>query len=123
LVPRLVDEVPVLAVMAACAHGETEIRDASELRVKESDRIALMVSGLRAMGADVEELPDGMIVRGGRPLKGATIDSHMDHRIAMAFAIAGLVADGETVIEGAEWADVSFPGFWEALSKVTGGAV
>ena len=121
--PRLVDEVPILAVMAAFANGTTEFRDAAELRVKESDRIAVMANGLRSMGADIDELPDGMIVRGGRPLKGARVEAHHDHRIAMAFAIAGLMADGETIIDGAEWADVSFPGFWDTLNRLGDGCV
>jgi len=123
IVPRLIDEVPVLAVVAAQASGTTIIRDAGELRVKESDRLKLVAGGLAAMGADVEELPDGLIIRGGRPLHGARIDSGMDHRIAMSFAVAGLVADGETIIEGAEWADISFPGFFRLLSEVSGGCV
>lgn len=123
LVPRLVDEIPVLAVVAALADGETVIADAAELRVKESDRIRLVCDGLRAMGANVDERPDGLVVRGGRPLHGARIDAGHDHRIAMSFAIAGLVADGETVIDGAEWADVSFPGFFDELGRLTNGAV
>lgn len=123
VVPRAIDEIPVLAVVAACAQGRTVIRDATELRVKESDRLALVCNGLRAMGAEVEELPDGLIIEGGRPLHGARIDSGMDHRIAMSFAIAGLVADGETIIDGAEWADISFPGFFSELARLTGGAV
>jgi 3-phosphoshikimate 1-carboxyvinyltransferase len=123
IIPRLIDEIPVLAIAAALSPGTTTIRDASELRVKESDRLKLVAAGLIAMGADVEELPDGLIIRGGRPLRGARIDSGMDHRIAMSFAVAGLVADGETVIEGAEWADISFPGFFRLLSEVSGGAV
>jgi 3-phosphoshikimate 1-carboxyvinyltransferase len=123
LVPRLIDEVPVLAVVASQASGETIIRDAGELRVKESDRLKLVAEGLRAMGAEVDELPDGLVLRGGRPLRGAHIDSGMDHRIAMSFAVAGLVADGETVIDGAEWADISFPGFFRLLSELTGGCV
>lgn len=123
IVPRLVDEVPILAVMAAFANGTTEFRDAAELRVKESDRIAVMANGLRSMGADIDELPDGMIVRGGRALKGARVEAHHDHRIAMAFAVAGLMADGETIIDGAEWADVSFPGFWDTLNRLGNGCV
>jgi 3-phosphoshikimate 1-carboxyvinyltransferase len=123
IVPRLIDEVPVLAVVAALAQGTTTIRDAAELRVKESDRLKLVARGLTAMGAELEELPDGLVIRGGRPLRGAHIDSGMDHRIAMSFAIAGLVADGETVIDGVEWADISFPGFFRLLAEVTGGAV
>ena len=88
IIPRLIDEIPALAVAAAFASGETTIRDAAELKVKESNRIAAMVNGLRAMGADVGELEDGMSVRGGKPLTGVTLDSHNDHRIAMALAVA-----------------------------------
>lgn len=123
IVPRLIDEVPILAVVAALAQGTTTIRDAADLRVKESDRLKLMAQGLQAMGAHVEELPDGLVIHGGKPLHGARIDSGMDHRIAMSFAVAGLVADGETVIEGVEWADISFPGFFRLLSQVSGGCV
>jgi 3-phosphoshikimate 1-carboxyvinyltransferase len=123
VVPRAIDEIPILAVVASQAQGRTVIRDAAELRVKESDRLALVARGLRAMGAEVEELPDGLVIEGGRPLRGARIESGMDHRIAMSFAVAGLVADGETVIDGAEWADISFPGFFDALARLSGGAV
>jgi 3-phosphoshikimate 1-carboxyvinyltransferase len=118
LVLRAIDEVPILAVLGALASGETVIRGAEELRVKESDRIAQMAQGLRAMGADVEELPDGLRIRGGKKLHGASIDSAHDHRIALAFSIAGLVADSPTTISGAEWADVSFPGFYALLQKL-----
>lgn len=123
VVPRSIDEIPVLAVVATAARGTTIVRDATELRVKESDRLALMARGLRDMGAKVEELPDGLAIEGGAPLHGATIDSGGDHRIAMAFAIAGLIADGETIIEGAEWADISYPGFFQVLAELTGGSV
>lgn len=123
LVPRLIDELPVLAVAAALASGTTVIRDAAELRVKESDRLHLVAAGLQAMGALVEELPDGLVIHGGRPLHGAHLEAHMDHRLAMAFAVAGLVADGQTVVEGAEWADISFPGFFATLARLSGGAV
>lgn len=123
LVPRLVDEIPVLSVMAAVARGVTEIRDAEELRVKESDRLAVMANGLKSMGADIDERPDGLVIRGGKPLSGGHVDAHADHRIAMSFAVAGLVADGETIIDGAEWADVSFPGFWDTLNRLGGGCV
>lgn len=123
VVPRLVDEIPILAVLAACADGVTEIRDAAELRVKESDRLKVMADGLRKMGADLDEHPDGLTIRGGHPLSGATLDAHLDHRIAMAFAIAGLMAEGETVVEGAEWANVSFPDFWETLDRLGDGCV
>lgn len=120
LVPNLIDEIPVLAVAAAVAEGRTVIRDAAELRVKETDRIAATAAFLRAMGARVEELPDGLVIEGGGPLRGAAVDSRGDHRIAMAAAVAGLVAEGETIVHGAEAVAVSFPGFWEALGGLTG---
>jgi 3-phosphoshikimate 1-carboxyvinyltransferase len=103
---------------SAPSRAETVIRGAEELRVKESDRIAQMAQGLRAMGADVDELPDGLRIRGGRKLHGAEIDSAHDHRIALAFSVAGLAADSPTTISGAEWADVSFPGFYDLLRKL-----
>jgi 3-phosphoshikimate 1-carboxyvinyltransferase len=123
LVVRAIDEVPILAVLGALAQGETEIRGAQELRVKESDRLAQMANGLRAMGAQVQELPDGLRLAGGaRPLKGgAEIDSAHDHRIALAFSVAALFADAPTTIRGAEWADVSFPGFYDLLRSLGAG--
>ncbi|MDI3327337.1 MAG: 3-phosphoshikimate 1-carboxyvinyltransferase [Alicyclobacillaceae bacterium] len=111
LIPRLIDEIPILAVAAAFAEGVTEIRDAAELRVKETDRIRTVAEELRKFGADVGELEDGLVIRGGSRLRGARCHSHGDHRIAMAMAVAGLAAEGETVVEGWEAADVSFPGF------------
>jgi 3-phosphoshikimate 1-carboxyvinyltransferase len=117
LIPRLIDEIPVLAVAAACAGGTTVIRNAEELRVKESDRIATMAGELRKLGADVRELPDGMEIRGGKRLKGGLCESHGDHRIAMSLAIAGLAADGATTVRDAEWIETSFPGFSSLLSK------
>ncbi|HRK20220.1 MAG TPA: 3-phosphoshikimate 1-carboxyvinyltransferase [Fimbriimonadaceae bacterium] len=111
LVPRLVDEIPVLAVLATQLDGVSRIRGAGELRVKESDRIEAVASGLRAMGAEVETFPDGMDVAGPVRLNGASIHAQGDHRIAMAFAVAGLVAEGETVIEGAESIATSYPDF------------
>lgn len=120
LVPNLIDEIPVLAVAAACAEGRTEIRDAAELRVKETDRIAATAAFLRALGAEVEELPDGLVIEGGRPLRGAEVESRGDHRIAMAAAVAALAAEGETTIHGAEASAVSFPGFWGELAALTG---
>ncbi|MCC7231103.1 MAG: 3-phosphoshikimate 1-carboxyvinyltransferase [Fimbriimonadaceae bacterium] len=119
LVPRLIDEIPVLAVLATQCEGTTVIQDAKELRVKESDRIELVASGLRAMGATVETFEDGMAITGPTKLQGATIDAHHDHRIAMAFAIAGLVANDETTIEGAEAILTSFPGFENELKRLT----
>jgi 3-phosphoshikimate 1-carboxyvinyltransferase len=117
-VAALIDEIPVLAVLGAQTAEGVVISDAGELRVKESDRIAAIARNLRAMGADVEEKPDGLLVRGGQKLRGADIQTDGDHRIAMAFAVAGLSARGSTRIHDAECADVSFPGFWHALRAV-----
>ena len=110
-IPQTIDEFPILCVAAACAQGETNIAGASELRVKESDRIATMAMELRRMGAEVEERPDGLRINGGRPLKGAVCQSHGDHRVAMAMAIAGLVAQGETRVEDMACVATSFPAF------------
>lgn len=117
IIANLIDEIPILAIFGTQLENGLEIRDAGELRVKESDRIAAIAKNLRAMNARVEEFPDGFRVSRSR-LTGATIDSFGDHRIAMAFAIAGLFADGETEIGGAECADVSFPGFFDTLAGV-----
>jgi 3-phosphoshikimate 1-carboxyvinyltransferase len=122
LIPRLIDEVPVLAVAAAVASGPTEIRDAGELRVKESDRIAALARELGKMGGRLEERPDGLLIHGGAALEGARVDSGGDHRIAMALAVAGLVARGETVIADTACIATSFPGFVEALNGIAGGA-
>ncbi|MFZ1864157.1 MAG: 3-phosphoshikimate 1-carboxyvinyltransferase [Polyangiales bacterium] len=111
LIVRMIDEVPAACALAAASKGRTEIRDAAELRVKESDRIATMADVMRAFGVPCEELPDGLIVTGGASLQAAHIDSRGDHRIAMAAALLGLLADGETVIDGAQSVDTSFPGF------------
>ncbi len=118
LVPRMIDEFPILAVAATQAQGRTVIRDAAELRVKESDRVATTVAELSRLGARIEERPDGFVVTGPTPLHGATVDSHRDHRLAMSLAIAGLVARGETIIENASSIADSFPGFAEALQRV-----
>lgn len=118
LVPRAVDEIPVLAVAAAVARGKTVIRDAAELKVKESDRLAAMARELRRLGARVEELPDGLEIAGGRPLVGAVCHGHGDHRVAMALAVAGLVARGTTVVRGARAIGVSFPGFGGILHSL-----
>jgi 3-phosphoshikimate 1-carboxyvinyltransferase len=115
----LIDEIPVLSVLGSQAEGGLEIFDAGELRVKESDRISALCTNLRAMGAEVAEKPDGLSISGGRRLQGADIATQGDHRIAMAFAIAGLSARGETRIHEAECADVSFPGFWDALKQIS----
>ncbi len=118
IIPRLIDELPIIGVMAAFAEGETIVRDAHDLRRKESDRIVAVVDNLEAMGADVSELEDGFVVNGTGNLNGAEIDSYKDHRIAMAFAIAGLAAKGTTVIKNAEWAQISFPEFFEILDEL-----
>jgi 3-phosphoshikimate 1-carboxyvinyltransferase len=118
-IPRLIDELPLLAVVGSQIEGGIEIRDARELRVKESDRISTTVENLRAMGAQVEEFDDGLRVTGPTKLRGAKINPHGDHRIAMAFAVAGLLAEGETEIAGAECVAVSFPEFFELLESVT----
>jgi 3-phosphoshikimate 1-carboxyvinyltransferase len=120
-VPNVIDELPVLAVAGALASGTTFIRDAAELRVKESDRLAVVAHHLLAMGADVTENPDGLEIRGGRPLHGARLASHGDHRIAMAFAVAGLFAEGDTVIEDAACVETSYPGFAAQLQGVIHG--
>ena len=112
LIPTLIDELPMAAVLAAFADGTTVIRDAAELKVKESDRIATVTANLRAMGCDVTPTDDGMIIRGGKSLHGAVLDSYLDHRIAMSFAVAGLAAGGETRIRNANCVDISFPGFY-----------
>ncbi len=117
-VALLIDEIPILAVLATQAEGTTHIRDAGELRVKESDRLTAIANNLRAMGAAVEELPDGLVITGPTQLRGVEIDSFGDHRIAMAFAIAGLLADSPTTIRAAECADISFPGFFEKVSQL-----
>lgn len=118
IIPTLIDELPMIAAMACLAEGETVIKDASELKVKESNRLNVMVNALRSMGADVEETPDGMIIRGQRPLHGAVIDSKLDHRIAMTFAVLSLCADGETTIQGRECVNISYPGFYEDLNNL-----
>ena len=115
IIPRLIDEIPVLAVAGCVAKGKTVIRDASELRVKESDRIAALLNELSKMGAEVEELPDGMVIHGGKSLSGTTVDSHSDHRLAMSLAIAGLIAKGEITMDHAQVAEVSYPAFWQDL--------
>ncbi len=118
LAAQLIDELPVIAAIAPYTLHGIRIRDAKELRVKESDRIALVARNLRAMGAEVEEFEDGLDVPGGQALHGAEIDAGGDHRIAMAFSVAGLRADGETLIQGAESAAISFPEFFELLDRV-----
>lgn len=118
LIPTLIDELPVLSVLAAFAEGTTIIRDAQELKVKESNRLDIMVHHLTAMGADVEPTEDGMIITGGKPLHGGVLDSYLDHRIAMAFAVAGMAAEGETEITRADCVDISYPDFYKDLEKL-----
>lgn len=118
LVVRMIDEVPAVCALAAVSNGQTEIRDAAELRVKESDRIATMAEALRAFGVPCEELPDGLLITGGAPLHGARVNSRGDHRIAMAAALIASLADGESIIEGAEAVDTSFPGFVELMRSL-----
>ena len=119
MIPSLIDELPLLAVVGSQIEGGIQIRDAAELRHKESDRLATTAANLRAMGAEVEEFDDGLAVSGPTKLRGALIDSHGDHRIAMAFSVAALVADGETEINGAECVAISFPEFFTLLESVT----
>ncbi|MBW4644089.1 MAG: 3-phosphoshikimate 1-carboxyvinyltransferase [Goleter apudmare HA4340-LM2] len=118
IIPRLIDEVPILAVAAVFAAGTTVIRDAAELRVKESDRIAVMAQQLTKMGAKVTELPDGLEITGGTPLVGTDVDSYTDHRIAMSLAIAALNATGITTVHRAEAAAISYPGFFQSLTEI-----
>lgn len=118
LIPRTIDEIPVLAVAACCAEGDTIIKDASELRVKESDRIETTARELGRLGAKIETLPDGMIIHGPCALTGAAVTSHGDHRLAMTLAVAGLVAPGATIIQNAQVADISYPSFWRDLVAV-----
>ena len=122
IVPRMIDELPVLAIAATQARGTTRVRDAEELRVKETDRISALVESLRALGARVEGRRDGFDIEGPTPLRGAQVDCHGDHRLAMALAIAGLVAEGRTLIVGAECIADSFPGFEEGLLRLGEGA-
>ena len=123
LVPRLVDEIPALAVAALFAEGTSRIQGAGELRVKETDRLAVMTRQLRAMGAVVEETADGLVIDGPQPLRGAQLDSETDHRVAMSLAMAALNAQGPSRIQGADAAGVSYPGFWHQLGRlrVSGG--
>ncbi len=119
IIPRIIDEIPLIALAGSLARGTTTISEAQELRVKESDRIGATVKELSKLGADMEELPDGMVIHGGRELKGGECHSHHDHRLAMTLGIAGLVAQGETVVHGAEAVDASYPGFWQDLERLT----
>ena len=118
IIPTLIDEIPMIAVMAAFAEGTTVIKDAAELKVKETDRIKTTTEALLAMGADVVPTEDGMIIHGGKPLHGAVINSYLDHRIAMAFSIAGLAAAGTTTIQDSRCVDVSYPEFYKSLGAL-----
>lgn len=119
IIPTLIDELPIINIMAACAEGTTVIRNAAELKVKESNRIDVMVQYLGAMGCDITGTEDGMVIVGGRPLHGTEVDSHMDHRIAMSFAIASLIAEGETIIKGSDVVNISYPNFYKDLQRLS----
>ena len=118
-IPRVIDELPALALAACFSEGTTVIRDAHELRLKESDRIRSTVENLSKLGASIEEHPDGMVIHGGSSLIGAECQSFGDHRIAMTMGIAGLVAEGETTVTGAAAAMASYPDFWDTLQTFT----
>lgn len=118
IIPSLIDELPIIAVMAAFAEGQTIIRDAAELKVKESDRIAVMAENLSAMGVDITPTEDGMIINGGKMPHGAVIQSHLDHRIAMSFAVAALASDCETEIIGSDCVNISYPTFYQDLLRL-----
>ena len=118
IIPTLIDEIPMIAVMAACADGTTVIKDAAELKVKETNRIDTVTEGLKNMGVDITPTEDGMIINGGATLKGAKINSYLDHRIAMAFSIAGLVAEGMTEILDSQCVDVSYPTFFANVESL-----
>jgi 3-phosphoshikimate 1-carboxyvinyltransferase len=120
IIPRIIDELPIVAVAGAFAEGTTIIRDAQELRVKETDRINAICVNLRKMGTAIEEYQDGLLIRGKTGFNAAHFDSFNDHRIAMAFGVAGTVLNGESTIEGSEWADISFPGYFSLLNYVRG---
>lgn len=118
IIPRVIDEIPIIAVAAALAEGESQIRGASELRVKETDRIKALSINLARLGVKVKEVPDGLIIRGGSPLRGNEVDSFGDHRLAMAMVVAGLVSQGETTVRDTDCINTSFPGFMDTLKKV-----
>lgn len=118
IIPTLIDEIPMIAVMAAFAEGTTVIKDAKELKVKESDRILVMAENLSRMGADITPTDDGMIIHGGKPLHGTEIDSYLDHRVAMSFAVAGLLCDGSLSIKGGDCVKISYPEFYEDLYRL-----
>lgn len=118
IIPTLIDEIPIIAIMAACASGTTIIKDAAELKVKESNRIKVITDNLKAMGCNIEATDDGMVIHGGTSLKGATINSHKDHRIAMSFAIASLLAEDEVTIIDSDCVSISFPNFYSTLRSL-----
>jgi 3-phosphoshikimate 1-carboxyvinyltransferase len=118
IIPRLIDEIPLIALAASMARGKTVIRDAAELRVKESDRINATVQELTRLGVNIEELEDGMVIYGGGKLHGSECDSHADHRVAMMLGVASLTAQGETTIDNSEAADISYPSFWDDLERL-----
>jgi 3-phosphoshikimate 1-carboxyvinyltransferase len=118
IIPRMIDEAPVFAVAAAAAQGQTIIEDARELKYKESNRIGAMAAELAKMGASVVETDDGMIINGGAPLRGTTVESHTDHRVAMSMAVAASIASGQTRVNGADCVDISFPGFFELWQRL-----
>ncbi|MEM9445022.1 MAG: 3-phosphoshikimate 1-carboxyvinyltransferase [Verrucomicrobiota bacterium] len=120
-IPNIIDEIPIIAVAAACAKGQTIIKDAAELRVKESDRLAAVATNLKAFGVPVEETEDGLIIEGGHPIKAAAVKSYGDHRIAMASAILALKADGPSAIENVDCIDTSYPSFTKQLSEISSG--
>lgn len=118
LIPALIDEIPMIAVMAAFAEGETIIRDAADLKAKESDRIATTTSNLQAMGADIQPTEDGMIIRGGKPLHGTELDSYLDHRIAMAMTVAAMNAEGTSRMKDADCVNISYPAFYRDMESL-----
>jgi len=120
IIPNIIDEIPILAVVATQVEGRLEVRDAKELRVKESDRIRTVTEGIRALAGEIEELEDGFAIEGPQRLRGGRVETRGDHRIAMAFAIAGLIAEGTTEIVDADCAAVSFPEFYETLARLSG---
>ncbi|HEY9231564.1 MAG TPA: 3-phosphoshikimate 1-carboxyvinyltransferase, partial [Blastocatellia bacterium] len=120
IIPHIIDEIPILAVLATQVEGRIEVREARELRIKESDRIRTVVAGIRAMGGVIDEFEDGFAVVGPQRLHGERVETEGDHRIAMAFAIAGLMAEGTTEIMDADCASVSFPEFYDILASVAG---
>jgi 3-phosphoshikimate 1-carboxyvinyltransferase len=117
-VPGLIDELPIIAVLATQANGRTEVCGAEELRIKECDRIHAVCKNLKKMGADIQELQDGFIINGPTPLKGTDIETFHDHRIAMAFTIAGLVTNGDVILDHSECASISFPEFYDVLENL-----